>query len=400
MSNKQRYDRRDIRRMNAISVLAELRGNGTMSRAKIAASLGLTRATVSNIVSDLLGAGLVTETEYDGGGAGRPGLLLDLNPNSGSMVAVDLDIDRVTVILFSMGQEVLWRSVLALAPDASPESVISKTESLVQSALELSELKKLQCFGICITRAGLVNFQSGELEYSPISGWGKVSLKAPWEARFKVPVYVENEAHAGAIGVHHFGHRPGLRNFIYLSLAVGLGAGVYVDGVLLRGKHGFAGQVGHMEYKANGRRCVCGRMGCWVTEINADALKRKIIDRGGNIPDELAAGLDWIGLVQERASAGDPLVLEVLTEIATDLGRGAARLIQAFNPSTIVIGGRVGNLLEIVQPAINEAIHANTLPYMSEELEVIVSDPGSDRLRGSLATVFDAIMKNPLLQNS
>jgi len=101
---KQRYDRNDIRRLNAVSVLDTLRANGPISRAQIAATVGLTRATVSNIVAELLKASLVSETEYDEGKAGRPGLLLNLNPNSGFMIAVDIDLDRISVVLANVGQ--------------------------------------------------------------------------------------------------------------------------------------------------------------------------------------------------------------------------------------------------------------------------------------------------------
>ena len=99
MSAKQRYDRSDIRRLNAVNVLEQLRVPGVLSRAKIASNLGLTRATVSNIVAALIASGLVSETEYMVGGAGRPGLSLELNPRAGCMVAVEIDLDRISIVM-------------------------------------------------------------------------------------------------------------------------------------------------------------------------------------------------------------------------------------------------------------------------------------------------------------
>ncbi|MEM1221863.1 MAG: ROK family transcriptional regulator [Verrucomicrobiota bacterium] len=397
MSVKQRYDRRDIRRLNAVSVLNQLRTNGPMSRAMIAASLGLTRATVSNIVKDLLQVSVVSETEYNERGTGRPGLLLNLNPDCGSMIAVDVNLDHFAVVLTNVGQDILWRDRSPLLRNAAPDQVMERVVKLVEHAVKLSAKRNLRCYGICVAWAGLVDRDRGELAYGPTSGWEHVPLKRHWESRFKVPVYVENEAHAGAIGVHHFGPRPGVRNLVYLSLGVGLGAGVYVDGVLLRGKQGFAGQVGHTHFLDNGVRCGCGKQGCWVTEIGASGIERKLTAAGFTIPGKVNSSVDWVDLIFEQAQAGNPKVLLVLREVGSQLGAGAALLVQTFNPSMIVIGGRLGRAMQLVQPQIESAILSETLPYMIEPLEVIVSPSGEDHIQGCIATVFDSIMKNPPL---
>ncbi|MEM7790560.1 MAG: ROK family transcriptional regulator [Verrucomicrobiota bacterium] len=397
MSAKQRYDRRDIRRLNAVSVLNQLRANGPMSRAMIAGTLGLTRATISNIVKELLEVSIVSETEYNEGGAGRPGLLLNLNPDSGSIIAVDLNLSHFAVVLTNVGQDTLWRDHSPLLRDANPEEVLVQIVKSVEKALDFSAKQNLRCYGICVAWAGLVDRDQGELAYGPTSGWEDVPLKRDWESRFKIPVYVENEAHAGAIGIHHFGARPGIRNLVYLSLGVGLGAGVYVDGVLLRGKQGFAGQVGHTHFLNNGVRCSCGKQGCWVTEIGASGIERKLTAAGFTFPKQGSSGMDWVDLISEEALTGNPKVLLVLREVGSQLGVGAARLIQTFNPSMIVIGGRLGRAMQLVQPQIESAIFSETLPYMAEPLEVVVSPSGEDHIQGCIATVFDSIMKNPPL---
>lgn len=399
MSPKQRYDRSDIRRLNAVSVLNQLRTHGALSRAQIAGRLGLTRATVSNIATDLLEASLISETEYDEGGAGRPGLLLNLNPDCGSMIAVDIDLDRISVVLANVGQEIQWRSDMPLKAGAPADASLAQAAELIGEALQLSESKGLSCFGICVAWAGLVNREDGQLEYGPTFGWEHVPLKADWESRFGVPVYVENEAHAGAQGVHHLGPYAGTRNLIYLSLGVGLAAGVFVDGVLLRGKQGFAGQVGHTHFAENGIACSCGKSGCWVTEIGASALRRKLEAAGVAIPESKTAGVAWLDHVEAHARAGDAVVLSVLQELAQQLGRGSARLVQTFNPSIILIG-RMATLMGLVEPSIREALEAETLSYMAEPLRLVVSDSSEDHLQGCLATVFDSIMKNPAIRAS
>lgn len=397
MSIKQRYDRSDIRRMNAVSVLNQLRIHGSLSRAQIAARLGLTRATVSNIATDLLQASLISETEYDAGGAGRPGLLLNLNPDCGSMIAVGVDLDRISVVLANVGQAVLWRAELPIVAGAPADVSLDGAADLVEQALELSAEKGLRCFGLCVAWAGLVNRADGQLAYGPTFGWEHVPLKASWESRFGVPVYVENEAHAGALGVYHLGPYAGTRNLIYLSLGVGLAAGVFVDGVLLRGNEGFAGQVGHSYFADNGVECSCGKRGCWVTEIGVSAVRRKLEAAGVELVSDIESGVDWLDLVLRRAREGDAVVLDVLDEVGRQLGRGASRLVETFNPSILLIGGRLGPLMKLVEPVILEAMNVETLPYMAEPLGLVVSGSLDDHLQGCLATVFDAIMNNPSL---
>lgn len=396
MQSQQKFDRSDIRKMNAVSVLDQLRGKGPMSRAMIAASLGLTRATVSNIVADLLRASIVYETEYLEGGAGRPGLLLNLNPDCGSMIGVHIDLDHVKVVLSNIGLEQLWREQRTLVAESSPEEVLAEVVELVEEAIRVNASKKLRCFGICASWAGLVSRANGELAFGPTSGWEHVPLKSDWEARFGLPVFVENEAHAAALGVHHFGKRQGVRNMIYLSLGVGLGAGVFVDGVLLRGKHGFAGQVGHARFADNGIRCSCGSYGCWVTEIGAAAVKRKLAAGGVSIARNLSSGVNWVEVVAEKAAAGDSRVLEVIEAVGRQIGSGAARLVQTFNPSTVILGGRLGPLFKPVEAQVREAVMAEVLPFMTEPLEIEVSSSSDDPIQGCLATIFDELMQNPL----
>lgn len=366
-----------------------------MSRANIAASLGLTRATISNIAQDLLDASLIQETEYDGSKAGRPGLLLAINAGGGSMIAVDIDLDRISVVLSNMVRDILWREEMVFNPGESYDDILEQCAELIEHAMELANLKNLGCLGICVALAGLVSRKDGSLEYGPTSGWSKLNLKADWEARFEVPVYVENEAHAAAIGVFHSGKMLDDANLIYLSLGVGLAAGVFVDGVLLRGERGFAGQVGHVKFADNGIECGCGKVGCWVTEIGASALKRKLADAGVKIPSKIGQGVDWVELISERAAAGDTVVMEVLRGVGEQIGRGLAQLVQTFNPSKVVVGGRMGQLIQHVESTIRQAVQDETLSYMTEPFELTVSASGEDHLQGCLASVLEEIMKNP-----
>jgi predicted NBD/HSP70 family sugar kinase len=169
-----------------------------------------------------------------------------------------------------------------------------------------------------------------------------------------------------------------------------------MDGVLVRGKQGFAGQVGHTLFTHQGVDCSCGKRGCWVSEVGASAVVRKLAAAGVVVSDGASGdGVDWVESVAVRAREGDPLVLEVLDGVGRQLGNGLAGLVQTFNPSQVVVGGSLGRLMEFVEPAIREAMLAETLPYMANLLGLSVHGSGEDQLQGCLATVFDGLMKNP-----
>lgn len=379
-----------------MSALNQLRENGPMSRAQIADRLGLTRATVSAIVVDLTAASLLSEREYEAGGVGRRGMLLDLNPSCGSMIAVELGIDRVEVVLANFGMDFLWRGEANLSAPVSAEEGLERARDLVVQAMDCGRELGLNCFGICVAWAGLVKRASGELAYGPISGWESVTLKEDWEGRFQVPVHVENEAHAGAIAAHHVGEPRGVRDLIYLSLGVGLSSGVFVDGGLLRGSEGYAGQVGHTPFVPDGHLCGCGRKGCWVTEIGASGVVRKLRAEGLVLDASAEVNLDWVPYICGLANEGEPRVLKVLAEEGRQIGQGLSQLVQVFNPSRVVLGGHLRDLLVFCEEQIRATLSEEVLYPMAKELTVTVSDSPRDQLMGCLATVFESVMRNPL----
>jgi predicted NBD/HSP70 family sugar kinase len=149
----------------------------------------------------------------------------------------------------------------------------------------------------------------------------------------------------------------------------------------------------------NGIRCSCGKNGCWVTEIGAMAVRRKLAEAGVVMPEESQPHGDWIESIYARVKKGDAAIEKVLESVGAQIGSGAARLVHTFNPSILIVGGRLGKLMSLFEPAIQEALLEQTLPIMAESLQIVVSDSGEDHLMGAFATVFDVLMRNPNLQD-
>jgi predicted NBD/HSP70 family sugar kinase len=144
--------------------------------------------------------------------------------------------------------------------------------------------------------------------------------------------------------------------------------------------------------------CGCGKQGCWVTEIGASAVYRKLVAAGVDLPDGMESGVDWLEAACEKARHRDPVVLQVLDAVAQQVGQGLAKLVLTFNPSLLIVGGRMGELMKFAETGIREGLMKDVLPYMKEHLELVVSDTKDEQLKGCLATVFDFLMKNPDLK--
>lgn len=391
--SQQRFDRSDIRQLNTVSVLEQLRTKGPLSRAQIASELGLTRATVSKIASDLLETAFLEETHLTEGGAGRPGMLLDLNAGFGCIVAVEIDLDRVTLAVADFNRTILWREEKPLDRATGADESLEFIASVIDEAMAAGAVRGLGCLGIGVAWAGLVAHETGRLVYGPSSGWRDIPLKARWEDRFGVPVHVENEANSAAIGCQHAEAADSDTDLIYLSVGVGLAAGIISGGRLLRGRNGYAGQVGHVPFADNGITCSCGRAGCWVTEIGSGALLRKLAAKGVDVHGDAAA--DPLERVYEKAREGGAGVQKALSDIARQVAQGAAQLVQTFNPSTLIVGGHLGKIFRLVEPEIATFLEELTLKRTMENLQFRVSDSGEDPLLGCLSTIHGAIMRSP-----
>ena len=153
---------------------------------------------------------------------------------------------------------------------------------------------------------GLIDHATGTLLFAPNLGWSNVPLREMWQ-RFGVPVIVENEANAAALGEYMLGVAKHVDNFIYLSAGVGLGGGLMIDGKLYGGVGGYAGEIGHMTLAPDGPQCTCGNRGCWETFVGPTA----ILDR-----------------VRQAAQEGHTPILMALPEVSGDVERDshAARL--------------------------------------------------------------------------
>lgn len=176
--------------------------------------------------------------------------------------------------------------------------------------------------------AGFVDATRRRVLFAPNLGWAEVPFAETVAARLDGPVVLENDANAAAWAESRFGAGAGVRDMVLVTVGTGIGGGIVLDGALVRGGFGIAGEFGHLALVADGRPCPCGQVGCWEQYASGGALSRAARDRG---VDDVAAALD----------EGNPTALDLLAEVGMWLGAGLAAVAAVLDPAVIVVGGGV-----------------------------------------------------------
>jgi glucokinase len=234
-------------------------------------------------------------------------------------------------------------------------------DTIVEVVTELLEAAPAPVVGVGIGAAGFVAADRKTVAFAPHLSWRDEPLEANLQRRVPVPISVDNDANAAAWAEWRFGAAQGESHVVMVNLGTGIGGALILDGAIMRGRFGIAGEFGHMQVVPGGQRCECGNKGCWEQYASGNALVREartlmtanspmatdLLDRVDGDPGALTGPM-----ITQAAREGDPTATELLTEIGQWLGLGIANLAAAFDPGVFVIGGGVsaaGDLL--LEPA-------------------------------------------------
>ena len=396
----------NVRASNMSTVLRNILASpGEVTRAGLSQRTGMTRATISRLVDDLVGAGLVRELEPgDGGGRGRPANRL--TPAEGSAVALGVEVDVASLdamLVDIAGRELGHRRIERDFADSAPEETMALAAREAHTLLEGTLPDGALFLGTGVGLPGLVS--PSRLALAPNLGWRDIphdQLLAPLADLN--PVVVANEADLAAYAVAYT--RPGVAGgpstFVYVSGEVGVGAGVIVDHRPMSGARAWSGEIGHMCADPNGPLCRCGARGCLEAYLGVRALAEHVgapagsgalgILRCAGLVDEAGvktSGSLGVSAEQERARA-------VLAEAGAALGRVLSGVINAMDIPHVVFGGAVAELSGALLDPAREEIETRTLqaPWSSPIVEVL-PDSASLTVRGAAFRALDALVDDP-----
>jgi glucokinase len=241
---------------------------------------------------------------------------------------------------------------------ATPGSSVADTEeAIVAVVLELAARYGGPLVGVGVGAAGWFDRTGDTVLFSPHLAWRNSTLRRDLAARLQQPMWVGNDADAAAWAEYRYGAARGAALALMITLGTGIGGGIVIDGRLQRGAHGVAGEWGHMRVVPEGRLCACGNRGCWEQYASGTALRQTAREVAVTSPAAAAGLLERVEGEAERltgehvaqaAADGDPLALELVTEVGEWLGQGIADLSAVLDPEVVVIGGGVSVLGEMV----------------------------------------------------
>ncbi len=386
-------DQTTVRRANLGVVLRHVASEGSCSRAQIAAVTGLTRGTVSSLVTELIALELVRETgaATSPRGVGRPGVALELDDVIVG-VGLEVNVDYVAVSVEDLTGAVRYeRRAYRDHRRSSPGPVLDRLGNAAQDALEAAGLDGLRPVGISVAVPGLVAEASGTVVFAPNLGWQDIPVSAELEARLGLPVHVENEANLAALAEHWTGAAVGIDDFVCVFGEVGVGGGLVLGGQLFRGSHGFGGEFGHISVDPGGAICACGSRGCVETIAGQESIARA----AGIAP---AAGLTS-GLTQElarRAEAGDPRVVRALSDAGRALGIALASSFNLLDVQAVVLGGCFGPLAAWLVDDVRRTLEERSLAARSGSFVVLPSAFGDGAaVRGAAALSLRRVLDAP-----
>jgi predicted NBD/HSP70 family sugar kinase len=385
----------EIRRRNLSRMLLELHVSRPLSRSELAARLRLDRSTVASLVSELVARGIVRERRRSGvipQSPGRPSPVVELCPDGPGALAVDIATDWVGAAIVGLGGKIVAstrrdRSLF----NTAPEKAVQDLDGLVRPMLAGVEGgPRIVAVGVSVP--GVVRSADGHLHAAPALGWRDVPMGRLITNQFadlNAPVFVGNDADLAASAEHLRGSGRGTTDFICIWGEGGLGAGIIVDGRLLSGSAGYAGEVGHVTIDPNGDLCHCGARGCLEAVVGEEALLR----RSGRDP---LGGIAALEDLISAADRGDPVALGALAESGRGLGIGIAGLVNIFNPNRVSLGGLYARVYPYVRPAILRELEWRAMPAARAMVDLVtVRLGGNAPLLGAAELALTPTLDDP-----
>jgi predicted NBD/HSP70 family sugar kinase len=342
-----------VRQLNRLRVIETIYRHPTTSRAEITRHTGLARQTVSTVIDELLRAGIVEEhaapEDARPRNTGRPPILLSLVPGAAFAVGLDFGHEHIRVAVCDLSGQPIVDDFSPAEVDHAPNESLDLAQELVRNALSSAGIEREDLLGVGMGLAAPINRKTGELEANGIlPGWHGIRPAAEMAARLGVPVQLENDANAGALGEKLFGAGRGVDDLAYVRLSAGIGAGLILSGRPYHGSLGVAGEIGHVLTDRQGPICRCGNRGCLETiasPVAAAALVARSTGRPVSIPALLElVSADHRGAQRAVADAGEAVGIVLAT------------LVNIVNPQLLLVGGELAAAGEILLEPIRAAI--------------------------------------------
>ncbi len=354
-----------LRDRNRQRVLDVLRIRGRTSQADIARATGLSRTTIHTLIGELKEEEMVVEVDGRpaGAGSGRPAVQLVLQRTSRAVLGIDFGHSHVQVAVADLAHNVLAERHRDLDVNHRAKEALDFSEEMAGEVLAEVGIDRSRVIGAGIGIPGPVDRERGTAGSAAIlPGWVGLRIADAMQKRLGLPVDIENDANLGALAELTWGAGRDCTNFAYIKAATGIGAGLVIDGALLRGATGTAGEIGHTTLDERGALCYCGNRGCLETVASGPAITRLVAEGNGEAPS--------LAEVIERAAAGDVRCRRAISDAGREIGVAVAGLCNLINPERVIIGGLLSRAGSILLQPLRESIRRHAVQAAAERVDV------------------------------
>jgi glucokinase-like ROK family protein len=366
-----------------------------ISRAELARRVGLSRAALSLIVSDILEGGLVRESATGPTTGGRRPILIEVNPGRGYVIGIDMGVTHLGLVIADFAARILSETEIPFDISQGPITCLKIVEDQVRDLLAQAGLESSDILAIGMGVPGPIVAEAGMVSAPPIMpGWHNFPIRNHLEKLWGCPISLNNDAELGALGEWAYGAGRGDQHLAYIKVGSGVGAGLLLDGRIYGGATGCAGEIGHITIQNGGPICSCGNSGCLEALAGGHAIARKAREavRMGKRtqlasihPTEKITARD----VTDAARLGDLVSQQILSEAGVYLGIAVASLVNLINPNVVVVGGGVAHMGDLLLEPIRQIVRERSLQSAAQSVRISAAVLG--RRLSSMGAVAQAI---------
>jgi len=364
--------------INKRSIFELVRTRENITRKEITAIIGLKTSTTVKLVSELIEEGMIVESKIESPKLGRRPAALRLSGDLGRVIGVDLGRTGVRGALMDAGGSVVSESEESFGKQAGGEQVMKRLLSCIESLAGKASGREI--IGIGIGVSGMIDYASGTCLFATgLPDFENVPVRETVEKKFSVPVIVDDSSRTHAVGERFHGLGRDVSNFIHVVLGEGIGAGIFINGSLYRGKSGISGEIGHIVIDRNGPRCRCGNHGCLEKYASGSAIAAQIEEALAegvqSIVQKGAAGTGAVTAesVTQAANQGDKLARGVLTRAGERIGQVLASVVSILAPEKIIISGGVSLAGDLILEPIRRIVKGESAELLTRGLAIEIS---------------------------
>ncbi|HEY8390265.1 MAG TPA: ROK family protein [Clostridia bacterium] len=372
---------KDLKELNKKLILKLICLNNQLSRIQLSKMTSLSKMTITNITSELINDEWIEESASQPSTTSGPKPVnLIISEKAPKLLGLAFRRKRIGVVVTSLDFKILHQKYVGYTDEDSVQDILNICYSLIDEAIE-----KYTIIGIGVTSPGPVDSQSGTILNPPNMGQiNNIEIVKILENRYGLKVHLNKDTQGSAIAEKFWGNGKDINEFIYYSYASGIGASIISGGILYQPHDSYAGEVGHMSLSFNGPKCKCGNNGCLEVFCSASKLTQEINER-------LNTNYSFLDCMNAYEN---PKTYDIFETQINFMAISMISLINAFNPSCIIIGDRGSELPQPLIDKLTKKINDTIFAKQHKYIPVIKSRFGRDSaLYGSAAIVADSIFK-------